>query len=97
MGKLMGGLRRFLLLCAVVLVLPAMILSDAGFAQGSTPVFVYPIDGQTIDYEGSYLFKVEPIANAQGFLWGFFQNGVMVWENFRDGLAAAAVLKPTVA
>jgi hypothetical protein len=48
------------------------------------PVFVYPVNGQTLDYTGSYLFKVEPIAAAQGFLWGFFQNGVMVWENYRD-------------
>jgi pimeloyl-ACP methyl ester carboxylesterase len=48
------------------------------------PVFVYPVNGQTLDYEGAYLFKVQPIASAQGFLWGFFQNGVMVWENLRD-------------
>lgn len=48
------------------------------------PVFIYPVNGQTLDYVGSYLFKVEPIAQAQGFLWGFFQNGVMVWENYRD-------------
>jgi uncharacterized delta-60 repeat protein len=48
------------------------------------PVFIYPIDGQTLDYEGSYLFKVNPIPSAEGFLWGFFQNGVMVWENYRD-------------
>jgi hypothetical protein len=48
------------------------------------PVFVYPVNGQTLDYPGAYLFKVEPIAAAQGFLWSFFQNGVMVWENLRD-------------
>lgn len=48
------------------------------------PVFVYPADGQKLDYEGSYLFKVEPIANSKEFLWGFFQNGQMVWENYRD-------------
>ena len=48
------------------------------------PVYEYPTDGQTLDYEGSYLFKVQPIASAEGFLWGFFQNGVMVWENYRD-------------
>jgi hypothetical protein len=48
------------------------------------PVYVYSTDGQTWDYEGSYLFKVQPIASAEGFLWGFFQNGVMVWENYRD-------------
>jgi len=48
------------------------------------PVFIYPVDGQTLDYEGSYLFKVKAIPSAEGFLWGFFQNGVMVWENYRD-------------
>jgi len=30
------------------------------------------------------LFKVKAIPSAEGFLWGFFQNGVMVWENYRD-------------
>jgi hypothetical protein len=62
----------------------------AAFGQHSTaralsgPVFDYPVDGQDLDYEGSYLFRVLPMDEAQGFLWGFFQNGVMVWENFRD-------------
>lgn len=48
------------------------------------PVFDYPVDGQTIDYIYSYLFRVEPVGNAQGFLWGFSQNGTLVWENLRD-------------
>ena len=48
------------------------------------PSFIYPVDGQVLDYEGSYLFKVKPVPGAQGYLWGFFQNGEMVWENFRD-------------
>ena len=48
------------------------------------PVFIYPVDGQVLDYEGSYLFKVKPVPSAEGFLWGFFQNGEMVWENYRD-------------
>lgn len=46
--------------------------------------FVYPVDGQVLDYEGAYLFKITPVEGADGYLWGFFQNGVMVWENFRD-------------
>lgn len=46
--------------------------------------FIYPVDGQILDYEGSYLFKVTPVEGADGYLWGFFQNGVMVWENLRD-------------
>jgi hypothetical protein len=53
-------------------------------AQIVKPVFVYPNDGATLDYNGSYLFKVETMPNAHEFLWDFFQNGVMVWENLRD-------------
>jgi hypothetical protein len=46
--------------------------------------FEYPSEGQTLNYGDSYLFKVSPIEDAEGYLWGFFQNGVMVWENLRD-------------
>ena len=42
------------------------------------------MDGQTLDYDESYLFKIEPTEVAEGYLWGFFQNGEMVWENLRD-------------
>lgn len=48
------------------------------------PIFDYPQDGQTLDYYGAYLFRVQPMANASNYLWGFFQNGVLVWENWRD-------------
>ena len=51
---------------------------------GGEPVFVYPEDGATLEYQGSYLFAVEPMPSAQTFLWGFVQDGVMVWENLRD-------------
>jgi hypothetical protein len=47
--------------------------------------FEYPHNGQTLDYAGTWLFKVKPIANVQHYLWGFFQNGNLVWENLRDG------------
>ncbi|HEU4325875.1 MAG TPA: hypothetical protein VFS21_22235 [Roseiflexaceae bacterium] len=53
-------------------------------AAAPGPSFVYPSNGQTLDYAGSYLFKVNPVPGASGYLWGFFQNGVMVWENYRD-------------
>jgi len=46
--------------------------------------FIYPVDGQVLGYEGSYMFKITPIAGADGYLWGFFQNGVGVWENLQD-------------
>lgn len=29
-------------------------------------------------------FEVEPVAGASGYLWGFFQQETMVWENCRD-------------
>lgn len=48
------------------------------------PTFVYPQDGQRLDYGGSYMFKVTPVYGASGYLFGFFQNGRMVWENYRD-------------
>lgn len=46
--------------------------------------FEYPMDGQVIDYEGDYLFKVTDIAGAQGYQWTFTQNGIIVWDNLRD-------------
>jgi hypothetical protein len=40
----------------------------AGTYYPVKPVFDYPVDGQTLDYEGSYLFRVRPIPSAKGFL-----------------------------
>ena|GEM_PF-5556026 len=46
--------------------------------------FVYPVDGQVVDYEHAYLFKVTDIEGAQGYQWTFSQNGIIVWDNLRD-------------
>lgn len=51
---------------------------------GLTPEFIYPQNGQVLDIAGAYLFKVTPVAGADSYLWSFMQNGVMVWENYRD-------------
>ncbi len=48
------------------------------------PEFDYPVDGQTLDFEGDYLFRVYEIEGISDYLWGFFQEGVLVWENSRD-------------
>jgi hypothetical protein len=48
------------------------------------PSFVYPTDGQTLDYGKSFLFKVNPVNGASGYLYGFFQGGTAVWENYHD-------------
>ncbi|MCL5746856.1 MAG: hypothetical protein M1277_01060 [Patescibacteria group bacterium] len=53
-------------------------------AVSSAPEMVYPVDGQTLDLEGAYMFKVKPIAGATGYLFGLFQDGVMTYENYRD-------------
>ena len=53
-------------------------------------VFEYPVDGQTLDYEGDYFFKVTDIEGAGGYLWRFSQNGVVVWENQRDEMGLTA-------
>lgn len=53
-------------------------------APPAAPGFERPEPGETIDRTGSYLFAVKPAEGAEGYLWGFFQNGEMVWENLRD-------------
>jgi hypothetical protein len=53
-------------------------------------VFEYPLDGQILDYEGDYLFKVTDIEGAGGYLWRFSQNGAVVWENQRDEMGLTA-------
>lgn len=45
--------------------------------------FEYPVDGQVLDFEGAYLFKVTDIIGA-GYQWTFSQNGIIVWDNLRD-------------
>lgn len=48
------------------------------------PTMVYPQDGQQLDLEGAYMFKVNLVAGASGYLFGLFQDGQMVYENYRD-------------
>lgn len=54
--------------------------------------FEYPVDGQVLDFEGAYLFKVTDIIGA-GYQWTFSQNGIIVWDNLRDeyGLTAGGM------
>ena len=50
----------------------------------AAPEMVYPVDGQVLDLEGAYMFKVKPVSGATGYLFGLFQSGEMVYENYRD-------------
>jgi hypothetical protein len=49
------------------------------------PIFVYPYNGDALDYEGAYMFKVMPIEGALGYEWKFFQNGSIVWDGGMTG------------
>lgn len=48
------------------------------------PDMVYPVNGQTLDLEGAYMFKVKSVEGSTGYLFGLFQDGQMVYENYRD-------------
>lgn len=49
------------------------------------PQMVYPADRQELDLEGAYMFKVKPIEGATGYLFALFQDGGVVYDNYRDG------------
>ena len=51
--------------------------------------FEFPQDGQTIDYESDYSFKVTDIG-ADGYFWTFMQNGEVVWDSLRDDKGGTA-------
>jgi len=55
-----------------------------GLSSAQTGPFEYPVNGQSIDFEGSYLVRAAPISGASGYLIGMFQNGVLKYENYRD-------------
>ena len=46
--------------------------------------FAYPKDGQLCGYDGPFYLQVNPVKGADGYLWSFYQNGELVWENLRD-------------
>lgn len=48
------------------------------------PEMVYPADRQILDLEGAYIFKVTQIPSASGYLFGLFQDNVLIYENLRD-------------
>jgi hypothetical protein len=52
--------------------------------SAAMPSFVYPVDGQRLDFEGDYLFKVTPVPGVNQYRWGLKQGGELLWENLRD-------------
>lgn len=63
---------------------PTLMLAFTPTSPGERPVFEYPGDQQVLDFGENYMFRVYPFTGAEGYLWGFFQGGELVWENLRD-------------
>jgi hypothetical protein len=59
----------------------ALLAANTSRSAPPGPRYDYPKNGQKLDLEGDYLFKVREVSGASDYLWGFVQNGKMVWEN----------------
>lgn len=63
---------------------PSPLPTPSTIPMPGAPEMVYPQDRQTLDLEGAFMFKIKPVEGASGYLFGLFQDGVMVYENYRD-------------
>jgi len=45
----------------------------------------YPVQRQTLDLEGSYMFKAQPVLGAESYRFMFFQGGKKVYDNLHHG------------
>lgn len=77
-------LKKKLLVVVLSFALMSFTTSEILAHGDEVPEMIYPADGQTIDLEGAYMFKVRQVPGATGYLFGLFQKGVMVYENYRD-------------
>lgn len=57
---------------------------DTATINTQAPEMIYPQNNQILDLEGAYMFKVKAVHGASGYLFGLFQNNMMVYENYRD-------------
>jgi hypothetical protein len=49
------------------------------------PQWVTPTDGELVPYLNDLTFQVQPVeGSVVGYLYGFFENGVPVWENYAN-------------
>lgn len=78
-------MRRMLWTAIAAVVLAVIFGARFGQIQAQPPAtrvqFEFPVDGQTIDYEGAYLFALQPVPNAVAYLWQFNQDGRQRWED----------------
>lgn len=48
------------------------------------PQWITPRDGEVVVYLNDLVFEVAPVNGSVGYLYGFFENGQMVWENWAN-------------
>lgn len=97
------------LLTALGLFVSVVVVASPALAAQPGPVVVAPSYGQALDHAGDVVVTVKPVSGASGYLFGFFQNGSGVWENYanertlsgteyaiRAGTAAHEAVKPGV-
>ena len=78
----MRGLRAFVV--GVFLVALGVVGAPPAAAALPGPVVTTPTFGQLVDYAGDLPVHVEPVSGASGYLYGFFENGAAVWENYAN-------------
>jgi hypothetical protein len=76
-------LRHLLLTLALIVALSAVATIPAAAAEPG-PRWVTPSNGSVLPYMNDLTFTVEPISGAGEYLYGFFENGKMVWENYAN-------------
>jgi hypothetical protein len=77
---------RFVILCLASVVLTAAMPGGAAAhrsaaSSSAAPVFAVPSSGATYPASGPYLFQVQPVTGATGYLWSFLQSGAIVYQN----------------
>jgi hypothetical protein len=60
-----------------------VVVAPVAFA-GEGPRFVRPASGATLTPGELLEFEVAPVPGATDYLWGFFQDGAAVWENYAN-------------
>ena len=67
------------LVLALVLIDGALTGVPAAAEPG--PMWITPLDGETVPYPNDLVFEVAPVNGAVGYLYGFKENDQFVWEN----------------
>lgn len=81
-----GRAARATLLASMLsgLLIAASAIAPPALAAVPGPTVVSPSDGQTLDFNGNVSVSVDPVEGSSGYLYGFFQNNSMVWENYAN-------------